>query len=195
MIASNRFRRLRRHPQLLSFALVSPFLGIALGLGEPADLPKVAAVIEQQFPDVRQIDPAELERELAAPESEQPVLIDVRSAEEYAVSHIEGAIRAETLVEARAVLDQADPDAPIVVYCAVGYRSAELARELEAAGYEGVRNLRGSIFSWANAGRPVVRNGRQVEQVHPYNKTWGKLLREDLRTEVPTTEQPAGPAS
>ena len=195
MNAPNPLRTLRRHRSLLSFALVSPFLGIALGWGSPSDLPKVAAAIEQRFPDVHEIDPDRLEQELTGPAGARPILLDVRSGEEYAVSHIAGAVRAETLDEARAALADADPEAPIVVYCAVGWRSAELAEELEAAGYDRVRNLRGAIFGWANTGRPLVHDGRPVEEVHPYSETWGKLLREELRADLPPNTAPSRPAS
>jgi hypothetical protein len=39
-----------------------------------------------------------------------------------------------------------------------------------------VRNLDGSIFAWANEGRPLERNGQPAQLVHPYDALWGKLL-------------------
>ncbi len=173
--------RHRRPAAAFSFALISPFLGIGLGLGSPDDLPKVAATIEARFPTLPHVGVAELERNLAAPPEERPILLDVRSAEEYAVSHLEGALQAATAEEALAVLAGVEPERTIVLYCSVGLRSAEIADELEAAGYTNLRNLRGSLFAWANSGRPVVRHGEPVRQVHPYDAKWGKLLREELR--------------
>jgi rhodanese-related sulfurtransferase len=175
-------RRARRRPAAaLSLSLISPFLGIGLGLGSPEDLPKVAAVIEARFPSLPHVGVEELERTLARPPEERPVLLDVRSAEEFAVSHIEGALQAETVEEALAALQDVDPGRTIVLYCSVGLRSAELADELREAGFTDLRNLRGSLFGWANSGRPVVRGGEPVGEVHPYNGKWGKLLREELR--------------
>lgn len=173
--------RPRRPAAALSLVLISPFLGIGLGLGAPEDLPKVAATIEARFPDLPHVSVAELEREMAASSEERPVLLDVRSEEEYAVSHIEGALQAATVEEALVALDGVDPERPIVLYCSVGLRSAEIADELAAAGYTKLRNLRGSLFAWANSGRPVVRDGEPVRKVHPYDAKWGKLLREELR--------------
>ena len=46
--------------------------------------------------------------------------------------------------------------------------------------------MSGSIFEWANEGRPVERNGERVDKVHPYNGTWGKLLKPQLRANDPT---------
>ena len=114
------------------------------------------------------------------------MLLDVREPAEFAVSH---------LADARQVDPRADParldlpkNRPIVTYCSVGYRSAEFAERMRQAGFDDVRNLEGSIFQWAEEDRPVVRDGRPVKQVHPYNKTWGLLLKPTARADVP----PAG---
>lgn len=170
-----------RTPVALSLVLMFPFFWISLGRGKPEDLPRVAREIEERFPSVEHVDPAELEGELAG--TDPPLLLDVRSSEEFAVSHLPGAVRAETEEQALAALEDVPRDREIVVYCAVGYRSAELAAALEEDGYSNVRNLRGSLFAWANAGRTVVRDGRPVHQVHPYDDKWGKLLRDDLRSD------------
>ena len=42
--------------------------------------------------------------------------------------------------------------------------------------YTNVRNLDGSIFQWANEGRPLVRGNQRVQDVHPYDENWGRLL-------------------
>ena len=55
----------------------------------------------------------------------------------------------------------------IVVYCSVGYRSSELAEFLMKTGFTEVYNLEGSIFRWANEGRPVYRAEERVRVVHP----------------------------
>ncbi len=38
-----------------------------------------------------------------------------------------------------------------------------------------VVNLDGSIFEWANEGRPL--DGDEAGGVHPYNRVWGQALR------------------
>ena len=72
-------------------------------------------------------------------------------------------------------------ETPIVTYCAVGYRSGEMATGLRAAGFTNVRNLEGSIFQWANEHRPLVRENERVSTVHPYSALWGRLLADDVR--------------
>lgn len=135
--------------------------------------------IDSRFPEVRSVSTAALAEELAtAVPATAPILIDSREPAEFAVSHLRGAVNARTVEEFHAVVDL-EPSRPIVVYCSVGYRSAALSRQLEQAGYEDVRNLRGSIFAWANEGRPVVSADGPTAAVHPYNRTWGKLLAEE----------------
>ena len=106
----------------------------------------------------------------------QPLLLDVREPEEYAVSHLPGAIQ----VAPRALpawLDTVERDRVIVVYCSVGYRSERFGRDLRAAGFTEVRNLYGSIFEWVDRGYPVVDSAGPTAAVHTYNKRWGRWLR------------------
>jgi hypothetical protein len=72
-----------------------------------------------------------------------------------------------------------------VAYCSVGYRSARLVAQLRQAGYTQVYNLEGSIFRWANEGQSLVSQGQLVAVVHPFNPTWGLLLRPGLAVQPP----------
>jgi len=53
----------------------------------------------------------------------------------------------------------ADRDAPIVLYCAVGNRSALAARDLEAMGYTAVSSMSSGIKGWKDAGLGVETGG------------------------------------
>ncbi|HET9377561.1 MAG TPA: rhodanese-like domain-containing protein [Chthoniobacterales bacterium] len=114
-----------------------------------------------------------------------PILLDVRTQAEYAVSHLPNAQRIDPDAQVAETLSRLPPDRPIVTYCAVGYRSGKLAQRLIAAGRKNVYNLEGSIFQWANEGRPLECDGKRVETVHPYNDTVGKLLDRRYRANVP----------
>ena len=133
-----------------------------------------------QFPDVAGISTAELAAWLADGCRPPPLVLDVRTAEEHAVGHLAGARWIAPMADPATVLADVPRTQPIVVYCAVGYRSAVLARALGAAGYVRVLNLQGAIFAWASEGRPMVRGGQAVSLVHPYDAEWGLLL-EPLR--------------
>ncbi len=86
------------------------------------------------------------------------VLLDVRSEEEYAEAHLEGAL----------LIDQSDGDfiekvkaqvpveKTIAIYCRSGRRSASAAGRLADQGYK-VVNLKGGIKGWISAGKEVVR--------------------------------------
>lgn len=131
------------------------------------------------FPKVARVDARSLELELGG--KRPPILLDVRSQEEFGVSHLAGARRAETLDAALEVLAGVPKDAAVVAYCAVGYRSSKLAAALATEGFTNVRNLEGSIFAWANSGRSVFRGRERATQVHPYDEEWGRFLAPALR--------------
>lgn len=138
---------------------------------------EVLPLIRRRFPGVRQLSTKQLADWLAAPGARgTPRLIDARTAEEFAVSQLREARRAVSVDDVKALGIR--PEEPIVVYCSVGYRSSELASRLAAAGFTEVFNLEGSIFAWANEGRPVYRGTNRVEVVHPFDKKWGQLLQE-----------------
>lgn len=148
------------------------------------DWPQVRAEIRERFPAVRHVSIGELATRLER-EGDPPLLLDVRAPEEFAVSHLAGARNAGTLGEALSILGGAPKERETVVYCSVGHRSSALAEELARKGFTGVRNLEGSIFAWANAGRPVVRGETRVDRVHPFDRKWGCLLDRRLWSDLP----------
>jgi predicted sulfurtransferase len=87
-----------------------------------------------------------------------------------------GAELTSKLTDAIARIEAAEPGRAVVLYCSVGYRSADVAARLQAHGYTNVFNLEGSIFQWANEGRTLVRGEMPVEVVHPFDNDWGRYL-------------------
>ncbi|MEC4175501.1 rhodanese-like domain-containing protein [Adlercreutzia sp. R21] len=81
--------------------------------------------------------------------SNETVVFDVRTLEEYATGHIVNA-RLLTLdaIDGQSAAEVApDKTAPVLVYCRSGVRSAEAARKLAALGYEQVYDF-GGIIDW-----------------------------------------------
>ena len=138
--------------------------------------------VRHDFPGIRRIETKQLADWLNDKGRAQPVLLDIRTQPEFEVSHIHGARRVEPDANASAI--KLPKDQPIVTYCSVGYRSGGFAKKLQDAGYTNVQNMAGSIFQWANEGRPIERNGQRADKVHPYNATWGKLLKPELRADT-----------
>jgi len=160
-------------------------LTVQLGCSQDLTWRAVNHMIETNFPGVPTITTDSLAERLSASSQPVPVLLDARSRDEYAVSHLRGAQRIDPDGHRAPSLDSLEKDAPIVVYCSVGYRSARVAQQLRKHGFTNVSNLRGSIFRWANEGRPVVRDGTPVRSVHPYDRKWGTLLKDSLHAYEP----------
>ncbi len=83
-----------------------------------------------------------------------PVVIDVRTAEEYAAGHIPGALNIPFDEVAGRI---AEVDAPhgVALYCMVGPRARKGEAALRAVGYESAFHLEGGLAGWMAAGLPV----------------------------------------
>jgi rhodanese-related sulfurtransferase len=157
----------------------------------PSDWETTKSWVRSEFPRVEHVSAEELKSSLdVAPNRKAPILLDVRTAKEYEVSHLPGAIRVDPDSELPDFLKTLDRDSPVVAYCSVGYRSSRLVDRLDREGFTNARNLEGSIFEWANKGYPVERDGVQVQEVHPYDEEWGRLLAPSLRTYEPRAQPP-----
>lgn len=138
----------------------------------------IKSLIRLKFPTVEQISTTDLTMWLRTENRQKPLLLDARTFQEYALSHLKDARVIPANLQDLTGWDQLSLSTPIVTYCSVGYRSAALAQHLSLIGYKNVFNLEGSIFQWSNEGRAVYQGKQVVQQVHPYNWFWGYLLRE-----------------
>jgi rhodanese-related sulfurtransferase len=130
----------------------------------------VNAEIEKTFPTVEHISVSELKTK----DLKDVLLVDVRKDEEFAVSHIPGAVNLENPLDIAELALQSDKD--VIVYCSVGYRSAAVVNELNKLGVSNATNLKGSIFEWANKDLPLINKAGSTREVHPYDDYWGQLL-------------------
>jgi L-ascorbate metabolism protein UlaG (beta-lactamase superfamily)/rhodanese-related sulfurtransferase len=97
-------------------------------------------------------------------ETSNVVVLDVRTADEFAEGHIEGAINIDQgkddfMQKAKSALTT---DKTIAVYCRSGRRSANAAGRLSAEGYKCV-NLKGGITAWKDAKMPVSTESYEVD--------------------------------
>lgn len=90
---------------------------------------------------------------------EATLLIDVRSAEEFAAGHIPGAINIpHDQIAARAPeLAAHKSDGTLILYCRSGRRTALAIDALEAQGFTGLMHLDGDMQGWQAAGEPVAQ--------------------------------------
>ncbi|ATX82148.1 Rhodanese-related sulfurtransferase [Mariprofundus ferrinatatus] len=82
--------------------------------------------------------------------------IDVRTPEEYADGHIEGA-RLIPVQELEVRMNEVPKDKQVYVYCRSGKRSAQAAGILARAGYSNIENVLGGITAWKDAEYQVVK--------------------------------------
>lgn len=100
---------------------------------------------------------------ISAPKFEKEIksdsvqLVDVRTPQEYAEGHIDGALNIN--VQSNDFKDMAQrnlsKDSTVLVYCRSGRRSLDAAEILTGLGYK-VVNLKGGIIEWKEDGLPVV---------------------------------------
>lgn len=139
-------------------------LSIAVGVllaacGEsPAPEETSAPPVPTAAAEARLVTPEEARTLVAWPPG--VLVVDVRTAEEYDAGRLPGARRVQ-LDEIAAAIDAgefpATPDAPLLVYCRAGSRSAQAAALLSERGFRRVYDLEGGITAWGEAGQPILR--------------------------------------
>ena len=83
-------------------------------------------------------------------------LLDVRTLGEYQQMRLADA-HLIPIDEVMRRISEIPQDHPVVVYCAVGSRSAQVFNYLARRGYREVYNLEGGIYAWAQNGYPVIK--------------------------------------
>lgn len=142
---------LNRHASLVLVALWTLCAPWAVSAGTQADAPAKVA-IEKLIKEDERPDPAEA-LQLA---KSGAILVDVRSADEWADGHAKGAL----FMPWRSVKDEApklipNKDQPIVTYCAVGTRARFAASKFRDLGYTHVVAMEDGFDEIKAAGYPV----------------------------------------
>ena len=84
-------------------------------------------------------------------------VLDVRTAGEYAASHIKHSLQADWLnnKQFKERVQYLDKAHPVYVYCGSGVRSNDAAKWLRQEGFQQVFELQNGIISWKKNNRPV----------------------------------------
>jgi rhodanese-related sulfurtransferase len=150
---------------------------VLLVAGRPVAFEILQRRTAARFPSVKWISTDELARWQSDTGQPQPVLLDARTAPEFAISHLDQAVPIDPYRPSLRSLGKTSKTEAIVVYSSAGYRGARVAEFLRRAGYTSTVNLSGGVFKWANEGRPIFRaEGHPAALVHPYERRWGMLL-------------------
>jgi phage shock protein E len=107
---------------------------------------------EAEVPLAPSISPAELQARRDA--GNAPVVIDVRSAEEFAAGHIPGALNIPFAEVAGRISEVAAPDG-VALYCMVGPRARLGEQALLESGYTKVLHIEGGMQAWEESGLPL----------------------------------------
>jgi rhodanese-related sulfurtransferase len=87
------------------------------------------------------------------------IIVDVRTPEEFASGHIEGALNIDFNSGNFAnEITRLNPSETYAVYCRSGSRSGQAASIMHKAGFHDVSNLNGGVIDWTNDGLPLVVN-------------------------------------
>lgn len=131
------------------------FLLVAIaGVLIAAMLTACAPVAQSSEPE-KEAQSTEAYRKISAEEAKQKIdenkdviIVDVRTPEEYAEKHLEGAINIpnETIAD-RQPEQLPDQDAEILVYCRTGVRSKQASDKLVEMGYQNIYDM-GGIADW-----------------------------------------------
>ena len=136
-----------RRALLMLLAVLGLTVGLA-GCGTDASAP-MAAGMSYDHVDVDAFADRIAERDV--------VLLDVRTPEEYAAGHLEGATNLPLAADDfRDRVAELDPDTAYAVYCRTGVRSQQAMEIMRKAGIEAVYDLDGGITAWTRSGRPTV---------------------------------------
>ncbi|MFZ0639714.1 MAG: rhodanese-like domain-containing protein [Candidatus Acidiferrales bacterium] len=106
---------------------------------------------------VKEADFRDIKKRIDA--GEKMILVDTREDNEWARGHVPGAIHLGKGVIERDI-EQTIPDknAPLVLYCGGGFRSALAADNLQKMGYKNVISMDGGWRGWTEAGFPVAKD-------------------------------------
>lgn len=101
------------------------------------------------------ISQADLADRIAAQNA--PLILDVRTASEFASGHIPGAVNMPHTELPRRIGElNVDGDREIVVYCEVGGRAEKAASQLRRAGFTEVLHLQGDMRAWRERRLPCT---------------------------------------
>lgn len=118
-------------------------------MSRPAAIP----ALDPLYADIRRRDP------------ERPaLLLDIRERDEYLATRIDGTLFIP-MSQLGARLHEIPRDRPVMVICASGNRSMNVAGYLLASGWTDIGNVAGGIQTWERLGLPVRRGPLGPDEV------------------------------
>ena len=118
--------------------------------------PRFLKIVNEAKSRIKETTVDEVKRKLD--EEEKFLLVDVREESEFAKDHLPGAIHLGKGVIERDVESRVpDVNAPMILYCGGGFRSALAADNLQKMGYTNVVSMDGGVREWRQKNYPMTR--------------------------------------
>ena len=133
-----------------SFLLLAPLLLI---------LPVDAGNNEKKSPTIVHVDARQAAKLLSGPDKKNsPIIIDIRTSDEFREGHLKGARQIDFLEEGFAEkVRKLDRSRPYLIHCRSGGRSSRSLALWKKMKFKKVYHLDGGILAWEKAGLPVVK--------------------------------------
>lgn len=122
--------------------------------------PESETPVEESF--LKVVNTAEEARALITDNKDDSsfIILDVRTPNEYADGHLEGAINISlNSGNFENEIEILDKNNTYLVYCRSGGRSSSAVSIMQTAGFNYIYNFTGSMIAWLNAGYPVEKAG------------------------------------
>lgn len=117
--------------------------------------PRFLKIVDDARSRIKETTVDEVKQKLDS--GEKFTLIDVREESEFAKDHLPGALHMGKGVIERDVESRVpDLNAPLILYCGGGYRSALAADNLQKMGYTNVISMDGGVRGWREKGYPMI---------------------------------------
>lgn len=106
-----------------------------------------------QFGEINVIPPTEFKEK-----SLNQTIVDIRTPEEFAEGHIEGAVNIN-LFDNHFLdqISQFDKSKPIFLYCRSGNRTSSASKKIADLGFEQVYDLQGGILNWQRNNQQIAK--------------------------------------
>ena len=119
--------------------------------------PRFLQIVDDAKSRIREVSIDQVKAKLDR--GEKFLLIDVREESEWAQGHLPGAIHlGKGIIERDIESRVPDLNAPMILYCGGGFRSALAADNLQKMGYKNVLSMDGGVRGWREKGFPMPRD-------------------------------------
>jgi rhodanese-related sulfurtransferase len=121
-----------------------------------AHSPEFLKIVNDSKKRIKEIDFRDIKKRIDA--GEKFILVDTREDNEWQRGHIPNAIHlGKGIIERDIETAIPDKNAPLVLYCGGGFRSALAADNLQKMGYKNVVSMDGGWRGWTEAGFPTAK--------------------------------------